>query len=428
MYDKPEILLHEALDAGLAAVRPEDVLPAYLPDPPKGKLLIIGVGKAAAAMASACEHYYAEHHPDTSLSGLVITRYGHALPTQHIKVIEAGHPVPDKAGHAGTRNLLELLDDLQKDDLVLCLISGGGSALLSYPRELSLVEHINVSEQLLACGADIHEMNIVRKHLSLIKGGQLAQRAQPARVISLLISDVPGDDPSSIASGPTVPDESTFADALDIYQRYNLNNQAAKAVLQRGAQKQLSETPNASDPCFANTETHIIATAQKMLEAVAQVFAKTGIAPLILTDSLTGEAKEAAKFHAALAHQVHRHQQPITSPCALISGGETSVTIGSNASSRGRGGRNCEFLLSLAIELAGMPNTYALAADSDGIDGSEDAAGALLTPDSLPFGIKQARSYLERHDSYSYFERLGTLIKTGPTHTNVNDLRIMLLL
>ena len=426
MQNEPETLLHEALNAGLAAVRPEDVLPDYLPDPPGGKLLIVGAGKAAAAMAGVCERHYAEHHPATPLSGLVITRYGHALPTKHIEVVEAGHPVPDEAGRAGTRKLLEHLDTLQADDLVLCLISGGGSALLSYPRDLSLAEHIDINEQLLSCGADIGEMNIVRKHLSQVKGGWLAKRAQPARVVSLLISDVPGDDPSSIASGPTVPDESTFADALDIYQRYSLDNQAAKAVLERGLQKQTPDTPDASDPCFANTETYVVATAQKMLEAAATVFANTGIDPLILTDSLTGEAKEAAKFHAALARQVRLHHQPLALPCVLLSGGETSVTIRNKTS--GRGGRNCEFLLSLAIELAGLPHTYALAADSDGIDGTEDAAGALLTPDSLPFGVKQARSYLDRHDSYSYFERLGTLIKTGPTHTNVNDLRMVMLL
>lgn len=426
MPNEPETLLHDALAAGLAAVRPEDMLPDYLPDPPGGKLLIVGAGKAAAAMAGVCERYYTEHHPDIPLTGLVITRYGHALPTQYIEVIEAGHPVPDEAGRAGTRKLLEHLDNLQDNDLVLCLISGGGSALLSYPRELSLAEHIDINEQLLSCGADIGEMNIVRKHLSQVKGGWLAKRAQPARVVSLLISDVPGDDPSSIASGPTVPDESTFADALDIYQRYNLDNQAAKAVLARGLQKQIPDTPDASDACFANTETHIVATAQKMLEAAATVFARAGIDPLILTDSLMGEAKEAAKFHAALARQVRLHHQPLALPCVLLSGGETSVTIRNKTS--GRGGRNCEFLLSLAIELAGMPNTYALAADSDGIDGSEDAAGAILTPDSVPFGLKQARTYLERHDSYSYFERLGMLIKTGPTHTNVNDLRMVLLL
>ena len=426
MQNEPETLLHEALNAGLAAVRPEDILPGYLPEPPRGKLLIVGAGKAAAAMAGVCERHYGEHHPDTPLTGMVITRYGHALPTEHIDVIEAGHPVPDKAGRAGTRKLLEHLDDLQKDDLVLCLISGGGSALLSYPRDLSLAEHIDINEQLLTCGADIGEMNIVRKHLSQVKGGWLAKRAQPARVISLLISDVPGDDPSSIASGPTVPDESTFADALDIYQRYNLDNQAAKALLERGLQKHIPDTPNASDACFANTETHVVATAQKMLEAAATVFAGAGIDPLILTDSLTGEAREAAKFHAALARQVRLHHQPLALPCVLLSGGETSVTIRNQTS--GRGGRNCEFLLSLAIELAGLPHTYALAADSDGIDGSEDAAGALITPDTLPFGVKQARTYLDRHDSYSYFERLGMLIKTGPTHTNVNDLRMVLLL
>jgi len=428
MNTKPESLLQQAFDAGLAAVRPEDMLPSYLPEPPAGRLFIVGAGKAAAAMARVCEQHYGTYHPDVPLSGLVITRYGHALPTQHIEVIEAGHPVPDEAGRAGTRKLLTMLENVQADDLVLCLISGGGSALLSFPRNLSLADHININEQLLTCGADIGEMNIIRKHLSKVKGGWLAKRAQPAKVVSLLISDVPGDDPSSIASGPTVPDDSTYADALDIYKRYNLDNQAAKNILQRGVKKHIPETPTARDACFANTETHIIATAQKMLEAAAAVFHQAGINPLILTDSLTGEAREAAKFHAAMTRQIRLHQQPLALPCVLLSGGETSVTIRNETSVRGRGGRNCEFLLSLAIELAGMPNTYALAADSDGIDGSEDAAGALLTPDSLPFGVKQARTYLDRHDSYSYFERLGTLIKTGPTHTNVNDLRIVLIL
>jgi hydroxypyruvate reductase len=427
--DNPETLLHEVLEAGLAAVRPEDVLPTYFPEPPAGKLVVIGAGKASAAMAQTCEQYYQVHHPDMSLSGVVITRYGHAVPTNIIEVIEAAHPVPDEAGVQGTQKLLDELSDLHEDDLVLCLISGGGSALLTSPLELSLTEHAAVTQALLHSGADIREMNVVRKHLSKVKGGRLAEAAFPARVVSLLISDVPGDDPSSIASGPTVPDSSTFADALEIFERYELNQPAAKRVLTKGVSGELPDTPDSHAPCFANTETRIIATAQGMLEAAANTLNQHGITPLILTDCLTGEAKEAAKFHAALARQVREHSQPLTRPCALLSGGETSVTIRqSDTSTTGRGGRNCEFLLSLAIELAGLPNTYALAADSDGIDGIGDAAGAIISPDSLPFGLREARDYLTRHDAYTYFERLGTLIKTGPTHTNVNDLRVVLVL
>lgn len=427
--DNPETLLQEVLEAGLAAVRPKDVLPAHFPKPPTGKLIVVGAGKAAAAMAQTCEQYYQEHHPDVSLSGIVITRYGHAVPTQTIEVIEAAHPVPDEAGVKGTQKLLDKLNSLTEDDLVLCLISGGGSALLVSPLELTLPEQAAVTQALLHSGADIREMNMVRKHLSKVKGGRLAEAAFPARVVSLLISDVPGDDPSSIASGPTVPDSSTFADALEIFERYELDQPAAKRVLTKGVSGELADTPDGDAPCFARTKTHIVATAQGMLEAAARTFTQHDITPLILTDSLTGEAKEAAKFHAALARQIREHRQPLARPCVLLSGGETSVTIRqSDTNPTGRGGRNCEFLLALAIELAGLPNTYALAADSDGIDGIGDAAGAIISSDSLPFGVREARDYLTRHDAYTYFERLGTLIKTGPTHTNVNDLRAVLVL
>ncbi|MEM7738681.1 MAG: MOFRL family protein, partial [Deinococcota bacterium] len=258
---------------------------------------------------------------------------------------------------------------------------------------------------------------------------RLAEVAFPAKVVSLLISDVPGDDPSSIASGPTVLDSSTFADALEIFERYELDQPAAKRVLTQGVAGNLPDTPDETAACFSRTETHIVATAQGMLEAAANTFRQEGITPLILTNSLTGEAKDVAKVHAALARQVCDHGQPLARPCALLSGGETSVTIRqTDTDETGRGGRNCEFLLALAIELAGLPNTYALAADSDGIDGIGDAAGAIISPDSLPFGLREARDYLTRHDAYTYFERLGTLIKTGPTHINVNDLRVVLIL
>ena len=371
-------------------------------------------------MAAAVEKYYA----GVTLEGLVITRYGHGVRTEHIEVVEAAHPVPDAAGVAAARRVLRLAQDLTEDDLLLCLISGGGSALLALPEGVTLGQKAQLTKALLTSGADIREMNAVRKHLSAIKGGKLARAAYPANVISLIISDVTGDDLSSIASGPTVPDPSTFQDALNILERYEIEAPEVRAHLQKGTAGELADTPKPGDAVFERVKNKIVANAQGVLERSAAYFRNEGITPLILTESLTGEAREAAKFHAALARQVRQYGQPVKPPCVLLSGGETTVTV----RGRGRGGRNSEFLLSLALDLDGLENVYALAADTDGIDGVEDNAGAVIGPDALGTLRLEARGFLEDNDAYTFFERTGALVKTGPTLTNVNDLRMVLIL
>lgn len=417
----PTILLRDAFKTAVEAVTPGPALIPHLPPPPAGRLIVVGAGKAAAAMAQAVE----AHYEDSELTGLVITRYGHSLPTQRIEVIEAGHPVPDDAGERATHRLLDLLHGLTEDDLVLCLISGGGSALLTAPRGVTLQEKADLTKRLLASGADITEMNTVRKHLSGIKGGQLARAAAPARILSLIISDVAGDDLSSIASGPTVPDPTTFADALDILDRYDIDMPAVRSRLGRGAKGEEAETPKQADPIFARVDNRIVASAQTALEAAASFFEQHDITPLILTESLTGEAREAAKFHAAIARQIVTRDQPLPRPCAILSGGETTVTVRGN----GKGGRNSEYLLALALELRGLEGVWALAADTDGIDGSEDNAGAIVGPDIFrQVSAPEARAHLDNNDAYSLFARTDRLLVTGPTHTNVNDLRILLIL
>lgn len=419
-------LLREALNLGLAAADPARVLPAQLPPPPAGRLVVVGAGKAAAAMARATEAYYREHYPAAQLEGVVVTRYGHSVPasvssgaaTEKIRVLEAAHPVPDAAGVAATEAILALAETLGEDDLLLCLISGGGSALLCAPDGLTLTEKAALTGALLRSGADISEMNTVRKHLSRVKGGGLARAAFPARVLSLVISDVAGDDLSVIASGPTVPDPSTFAEARAVLTRYGLGSSAA---LKRDA----PETPKPGNPIFERVDNRLIASAQGTLEAVAAFFRERGVAPLILSESVTGEAREVARMHAALARQVRLHGQPLAPPCVLLSGGETTVTV----RGKGRGGRNCEFALALALALGGLGGVYALAADTDGIDGSEDAAGALVTPETLHgVGRAAAQRYLDDNDAYSFFRQAGGLVTTGPTLTNVNDLRLLLVL
>jgi glycerate 2-kinase len=418
---KPLELLSQAYQVAVDAAHPSKHLAQYLPALPKGRLVVVGAGKAAAGMAQAVE----AHYPLERVEGVVITRYAHALPTQKIKVIEASHPVPDTVGQQATQELLQQLQGLTPDDLVLCLISGGGSALLVAPAGLNLDQKAELTKALLKSGADIGEMNTVRKHVSTIKGGQLARAAFPARVISLIVSDVVGDDLSSIASGSTVPDPSTFAEALEIVDRYHIEAPEARAHLQQGIEGNIPETPKSGEVLFQNVTNTLVASGQQSLEAIATFFRNQNITPYILSDSITGEAREAAKVHAALARQIVRYSQPFQKPCVLISGGETTVTV----RGQGRGGRNGEFALSLALELNGLENTYALAADSDGIDGSEANAGAFVTPDCLQtVGKAQAKKLLEGNDSYRFFEATKTLFITGPTNTNVNDLRMVLIL
>ena len=411
-----EALLREAFQTALLAADPAATLSAFLPPPPEGRLVIVGAGKAAASMARAAETFYSTTYPGVKLEGLVITRYGHGVQTERIKVFEASHPVPDAAGVAATEEILALAERLGENDLLVCLISGGGSALLCAPEGVTLPEKAALTQALLRCGADITEMNAVRKHLSRIKGGGLVRAAFPAKVVSLIVSDVAGNDLSVIASGPTVPDPSTLEEARAVLERYGLE----PAYLEHA-----SETPKPGDPIFERVENHLIASAQGMLSATAAFFRNRGVAPLILSESVTGEAREIAKMHAAIARQIRTHAEPLASPCVLLSGGETTVTVRGN----GKGGRNCEFALSLALELDSLTDVYALVADTDGIDGDSDAAGALVTPETLlTTGRADARRFLDDNDAYSFFERAGGLIRTGPTLTNVNDVRIVLVL
>ncbi len=423
---QPGALLRRLFEAALAAADPALAVPRFLPHPPAegsgGRTIVVGAGKAAAAMAKAVEDSW----PDVArapLEGLVVTRYGHALPCRHIEVVEAAHPVPDQAGLDAAKRILAMVQGLGPDDLVLCLISGGGSALLSLPAPgITLEEKQAVNKALLRSGAAIDEMNCLRKHLSAIKGGRLAAAAAPARVVSLLISDVPGDDPAVIASGPTVPDPTTFADALAILEKYGIDAPASvTAHLKAGAE----ETPKPGDPRLANTETHLIARPQDALEAAAAVAREEGVTPVILGDSIEGEAREVAQVMAGIARQVARFGQPAAAPCVLLSGGETTVTLRGT----GRGGRNAEFLLALTVALEGAPGIYALACDTDGIDGSEDNAGAITGPGCLAraaaAGI-DAKAMLADNDGYGFFSALSDLVVTGPTLTNVNDFRAIL--
>ena len=368
-------LLRRMFEAAVKAAAPDAAVPAHLPAPPLGRTLVVGAGKAAASMARAVEAHWPADRP---LSGLVVTRYGHGVGAlARIEVVEASHPVPDAAGEAGAARILEIVGGLGADDLVLCLISGGGSALLSLPAPgVTLEDKRALNRDLLRSGADIHEINCVRKHLSAIKAGRLAAAAAPAQVVSLIISDVPGDDPSVIASGPTVPDPTTLADARAVLARYGI---APPASVRARLADPRAETPKPGDPAFARTQTHIIAAPQASLEAAAAVARDAGVTPLILGDSLEGEASEVGRVMAGIARQVAMRGQPAPPPCVLISGGETTVTV----RGRGRGGRNVEFLLSLAVALNGLAGVYALAGDTDGVDGAEEVAGALVTPDTL---------------------------------------------
>jgi hydroxypyruvate reductase len=420
----PKQLLIQSFQAAVAAADPLKILPGHLPHPPSGRTLVIGAGKAAASMALAVERHWPQ---DAALEGLVITRYGHGLPTRRVKVIEAGHPVPDETGESAAKEILERVRSLAPNDLLLALISGGGSALLSLPVEAVGMEALKATtRELLRSGAPIQDMNTVRKHLSAIQGGRLAAACK-ARVLALIISDVTGDDPTHIASGPCAPDPTTYRDALEVLHRYRVN--AAPAVrehLERGAGGEVSETPKPGDRIFARVENRVIATARQALRAAQELFHVHRIHTMNLGDSVTGEASEVAKVYAALARQIAQHADPMKPPVALISGGECTVTVRGN----GRGGRCTEFLLSLGIALAGNPNVCAIACDTDGIDGSEDNAGAVLLPESLMRGARlglDAKKLLADNDAYGFFSRLEDLVVTGPTRTNVNDYRAILI-
>ena len=415
----PQNLLRTMFDAAVGAASPAERVPPALPRPPRGRTIVIGAGKASAAMAQAVER----HWPGP-LSGLVVTRYGHAAPCERIEIVEAAHPVPDTAGRDAAARILAMVKGLSEDDLVIALISGGGSSLLSLPADgLTLEDKQAVNRALLRSGARIDEMNCVRKHLSAIKGGRLAAAAAPARVVTLLISDVPGDDPSAIASGPTVPDPTTFAEARAILARYGIKEPASViAHLEAGAE----ETPKPGDPRLARTQTIMIASPQMSLEAAAKVARDQGVTPLILGDALEGKSREVGILMAGMARQVRMHGQPIPGPCVLISGGETTVTVRGS----GRGGRNVEFLLSLAVKLGGLSGVYAIAGDTDGVDGAEEVAGAVIGPDTLEraraLGVNPLQCLTE-NDAHRFFEALGDQVVTGPTLTNVNDFRAILI-
>ena len=415
----PRALLRALFEAALAAADPARCVPPHLPAPPKGRTIVVGAGKAAAKMARAVEDHWRGH-----LEGLVVTRYAHGVPCRHIEVVEASHPVPDAAGQHAAARILQMVQGLSPDDLVLCLISGGGSALLALPASgLTLEDKRAVNRALLKSGANIAEMNCVRKHLSAIKGGRLAAAAAPARVVSLLISDVPGDDPAVIASGPTVADPTSFADALAVLQKYGITEPAAVIARFEAGR---DETPKPGDPRLITSLTTIVARPQDSLEAAAAVARQAGWAPLILGDSIEGEARDVALVHAGIARQVARYGQPVRAPAVLLSGGETTVTVRGH----GRGGRNAEFLLALAVALNGAAGINAIACDTDGIDGTEDNAGALLGPDSLAraatLGV-DGRRLLAENNGYGFFSALDDLVVTGPTRTNVNDFRAILI-
>jgi hydroxypyruvate reductase len=411
----PRQLLRAMFDAAIAAAQPALCVPKHLPAAPKGRLVVIGAGKASAAMARAVEDHWRG-----PLEGLVVTRYGYAVPCERIEIVEAAHPVPDAAGESAARRLLDRVRGLTADDLVLCLISGGGSSLLPLALPgLTLADKQALNRALLASGASITEMNCVRRHLSAIKGGRLAAACHPARVVNLLLSDVPGDDAIDIASGPTVPDPTTCGDALAILRRYGIAvPPRALAILESGE----GETLKPGDARLPPIETHFIATPQMALEAAARVARDAGWQPYILGDAIEGEAREVAKTMAGIALQVARRGQPVAAPCVLLSGGETTVTL----RGKGRGGRNVEFLLSLGIALGGHARIHAIAGDTDGVDGVEEIAGAQLAPDSLKRAWARGmnpRRRLDDNDGHGFFDALGDAVITGPTLTNVNDFR-----
>ena len=412
-------VLRAVFDAAVAAADPRVVLARHLPEKPRGRSIVVGAGKSAAVMAAALEDAW----PEVPLSGVVVTRYGHSVPTSRIEVLESSHPVPDANGEKAARRLLETVRGLRAEDLVIALISGGASALLPLPAPgLTLADKQAVNRALLASGANISEMNTVRKHLSGIKGGRLAAAAAPAPVLTLAISDVPGDDPAVIGSGPTVADPSTFADSRAIVTRYRITpSPAVAARLNQDA----DETPKPGS--LPHAEYRLIAAPRMALRAAAAAARRLGVTPLILGDALEGESREMGVVMAGIARSIRTHGEPLATPALLLSGGETTVTIGQGPA--GRGGRNTEFLLALAVALGGVPGTWAIAGDTDGIDGTDDAAGAVITPDTLDRARTagfDARAVLAGHDSHTLFDAIGDLVRTGPTLTNVNDIRAIL--
>ena len=427
-HTDPRGFLLALFNAAVAQAVPGPEIAAFLPKPPKGRTLVLGGGKAGGSMAAAVDALWPK---DAPMSGLVVTRYDYVPPAYksnpgRIEVVEAAHPVPDDAGRRAAKRIAELTKGLTKDDLVLCLISGGASSLMAMPADgITLEEKQAINKALLKSGAAIDEMNCVRKHLSAIKGGRLAAMCAPAQVVTLLISDVPGDAPQVIGSGPTVPDSTTCADALRILARYGIEvPAAARAGLESGA----LETPKPGDAVFAGHSVHMIATPQQSLEAAAALARQSGIGVHVLSDEMEGESREVGKVHAAMARYVVRHGQPFARPCVIISGGETTVTVKSKG---GRGGRATEFLLGCAIALQGEPGVHVMAGDTDGIDGVEDNAGAIVTPSTLvraqAAGLK-AQDFLDANDAYNFFKPLGDLVVPGPTFTNVNDFRAVLVL
>lgn len=414
-------LLEEMFAAAVAAAKPgADRIAAHLPPLPKGRTVVVGAGKGAAAMAAALEEALRARAPDRGITGVVVTRYAHGTPTRAIRVIEAGHPNPDTASQQAAARILGLAEGLGEDDLLICLMSGGGSALMALPAPgLTLQDKQAVNRALLRSGATIDEINCVRKHLSAIKGGRLAAAAWPAPVLTLMVSDVPGDDPAVIASGPTVGDPTTREQALAILDRYDID---VPPAVRTHLLSPASESPKPGDPRLSTNTGIMLSTPQDALEAAADVARRHGYTPVILGNAIEGEARDVALVHAGIARQMARHGQPAPVPCVLLSGGETTVTLKGN----GRGGRNAEFLLALAVALNGHPGIWALAADTDGIDGVEDNAGAVLTPDTLSHATAlglSARQWLDNNDSYGFFAALNALIVTGPTQTNVNDFR-----
>lgn len=424
MIEDPRAFLKRLYEAAVAAADPAKVMADHLPPVVAGRTVVVGAGKASAAMAAAFEDAWirAGRGP---LSGLVVTRYGHAHPCEHIEIVEAAHPVPDEKGAAAAGRILDLVKDLGPDDQVVALISGGGSSLLSLPPDsIGREAKRAVNRILLASGASIHEMNCVRKHLSLIKGGRLARAAHPARVHSLVISDIPGDDPALVASGPTIPDGTTRADALAIVERYRMEL-PAEALAWLGTPA--AEAPKPDDPDFAGDTHAVIAAAQMSLDAAAAVVREAGLAAHVLSDSIEGEARDVGEVHAGIVRQVVGRGQPFQRPCVILSGGETTVTVRNKG---GHGGRNVEFLLAFAIGIAGLPGVHGLAADTDGIDGTEDNAGAFCdgtTAARLFSSGTNPKSWLANNDAYTAFGTVGDLLVTGPTRTNVNDFRAILI-
>jgi glycerate 2-kinase len=427
-HTDPRGFLLALFNAAVAQAVPGPAAAAFLPKPPKGRTLVIGAGKAGGSMAAAVDALWPK---DAPMTGLVVTRYDYVPPAYkaspgRIEVVEAAHPVPDDAGRRAAKRIAELTQGLTKDDLVLCLISGGASSLLAMPASgLTLEQKQAINKALLKSGAAIDEMNCVRKHLSAIKGGRLAMMCAPAQVVTLLISDVPGDAPEVIGSGPTVPDSTTCADALRILARYDIEvPPAARAGLQSGA----FETPKPDDARFKGHQVHMIATPQQSLAAAAALARQSGIGVHVLSDEMEGESREVGKVHAALARYIARRGQPFAKPCVVISGGETTVTVKSKG---GRGGRATEFLLGCAIALQGEPGVHVMAGDTDGIDGVEDNAGAIVTPSTLARALAsgmKAQEFLDRNDAYNFFNPLGDLVVPGPTFTNVNDFRAVLVI